>query len=126
VAVAVVVKIVQAHQEHQAVELVLVLLMPVKQPVRATRHLQALRKAIQVQSVLAMEVVAVVVPVAQDLQVWVVAAQVQVATAEQVTPGSMELYMEQVEVVDPQLGRVVSAVERLHRVLATEEAIHCQ
>ena len=82
-------KTVQEAMVDPAVEPLLVLLMPVKQPVRATRHLPVLRRAIQVESVLAMAVVEAVVPDQQDPLVWVVAAQVQVATVAQVIPGWM-------------------------------------
>ena len=51
-----------------AVELVPVLIILYRQQVQATHHLPVPHRAIQVESVLAMEVVAVVVPVAQDLQ----------------------------------------------------------
>ena len=116
-------KTVQVAMVDPAVEPLLVLLMPVKQPAQATRHLPVPHRAILVESVLAMAVVVEVVPVAQDPLVWVVAAQVRVATAAQVTPGSTELYTEQVVVVGPRLDRAVSAVARLHRVLATAAAI---
>jgi hypothetical protein len=82
-------KTVQAHQGVRAVEPALVLLMPVKQPAQATHHPQVPHRAIPEQSVLEMAVVAVVVPVAQDLLVWAAVAQALAATVAQVTPGWM-------------------------------------
>jgi hypothetical protein len=86
---AVAAKTVQAHQGARAVEPVLVVLMPVKQPAQATHHPQVPHRAIPEQSVLVTAVVAEVVPVAQDLLVWAAAAQALAATVAQVIPGWM-------------------------------------
>lgn len=66
---AVAAKTVRAHQEHQAVEPVLVLIMQFKQPAQATHHPQVPHRAIPEQSVLVTAVVVGAVPAAQDLQV---------------------------------------------------------
>jgi hypothetical protein len=126
VAAVVAAKTVQEAMVDPAVEPLLVLLMPVKQPVQATRHLPVPHRAIPEQSVLAMAVVEAVVPDQQDPLVWVAAAQAQVATVAQVTPGSTELYTEPVVVGDLQQDRVALVVVLPHQVPATEEAIHCQ
>jgi CHASE3 domain sensor protein len=83
---AVAAKTVQAHQGARAVEPVLVVLMPVKQPAQATHHPQVPHRAIPEQSVL---VTAVAVAVVLDLLVWAAAAQALAATVAQVIPGWM-------------------------------------